>query len=228
MDSRLWKTCTVSIKDLITIETEVQQNNNVSFLNSEAPANYYFYIIALLLILLISIFIFWRKLGSINPSKKTLTTQDNETKFLKEQIKIKTIELANTAQEIKKYDSLLSQIKEIIHEIETNPPVLKNRITKMKRLIDNQMEKNDKTFEIQMDELHQQFIKNLKTKHPKLSVNDLRLCVYLKLGLASGEIAEIIRVLPSSVYISRSRLRKKMNLDKEINLYEYLNDINPE
>jgi len=83
----------------------------------------------------------------------------------------------------------------------------------------------DKTFEIQMDELHQDFFKKLKEHFPGLSKNDLRLCAYLKIGLNSKDIADILNIQTSSSYISRSRLRKKLNLEAEEDLYDFLNKI---
>ena len=43
------------------------------------------------------------------------------------------------------------------------------------------------------------------------------------MNLTSKEIAKLLQVLPSSIDVNRSRLRKKLNIDEEINLREYLN-----
>ncbi|TVR75849.1 MAG: hypothetical protein EA412_14750, partial [Chitinophagaceae bacterium] len=48
---------------------------------------------------------------------------------------------------------------------------------------------------------------------------------YLKIGLNTKEIAEILNIQPSSFYISRSRLRKKLNLKPEEDLYSFLNGV---
>lgn len=95
----------------------------------------------------------------------------------------------------------------------------------MRHLLDSYLEIENKTFEIQMDELHQEFFKTMKKKFPNLSIYDLRLCAYLKLGLNSKEMADILHVLPSSINVSRSRLRKKLNLLPEADLFEFLNSI---
>ena len=76
-----------------------------------------------------------------------------------------------------------------------------------------------------MDELHQQFFENLRQNYPDLTNYDLRLCAYLKLGFNSKEIANMLNIMPSSIYISRSRLRKKLNLDSESDLHGFLNSI---
>jgi len=89
--------------------------------------------------------------------------------------------------------------------------------------LDSYLDIEDKTFEIQMDELHQEFFKKLKEQHPSLSNNDLRLCAYLKIGLSTKEIAEILNILPSSAFITRSRLRKKLNLAVDEDFHTFFN-----
>ena len=76
-----------------------------------------------------------------------------------------------------------------------------------------------------MDDLHQEYIHKLEEKFPNLSRNDLRMCAYIKIGMDTKEIANILNVKPSSAYISRSRLRKKLNLDVEEDLFKFLNSI---
>jgi DNA-binding CsgD family transcriptional regulator len=56
-------------------------------------------------------------------------------------------------------------------------------------------------------------------------MHDLRLCAYLKIGLNSKEIAEIMNILPSSVFVSRSRLRKKLNISAEQDIIEFFNTL---
>ena len=99
------------------------------------------------------------------------------------------------------------------------------RWAEIKRLLDMYLETDDKTFEIQIDELHQEMFKKLRAQFPDLSLYDLRLCAYLKIGLNSKEISEMLKVLPSSINVSRSRLRKKLNLQHDEDLYGFLNQI---
>ena len=154
--------------------------------------------------------------------QKQLELEQNK---LKEEIKNKTIELATKAKDDDDKIRVLKSISEKIAEAEQNPNILKLKIGEIRRLVHNRLETNDQTFEIQMDELHQEFFKAMKKRFPSLSIYDLRLCAYLKIGLNSKEMAEIFQVLPSSINVSRSRLRKKLNLSPEEDLYEFLNSV---
>ncbi|NUO03417.1 MAG: hypothetical protein HUU01_22625 [Saprospiraceae bacterium] len=148
-----------------------------------------------------------------------------EYEQLKHLLRNKTIELANKAKENEARNRLLLTLKEKCETAQENPSIAKMKWKEMERLLDSYLLVEDKTFEIQMDELHQEFFKKLKIQFPGLSSHDLRLCAYLKTGIDSKEIAEILNIQPSSFYISRSRLRKKLELKADENLYDFLNAI---
>ncbi len=149
----------------------------------------------------------------------------SEYDVLKQQLKNKTIELANKAKDNDEKKQLLLTIKEKFELLQKEPTQTKIRLGEIKRLLDAHLNVEDHTFEIQIDELHQGFFKKLKDKFPQISTQDLRLCAYLKIGLNSNEIAEILNILPSSVFVSRSRLRKKLNLQIDQDINSFLNNI---
>lgn len=146
-----------------------------------------------------------------------------ENDALKKQLKNKTIDLAAKARENEEKNRLLLSLKEKCTNAQTNPSKASVLWKEMHRMIESNMKIDDNTFDIQMNELHQEFFKNLKQAFPFLSNNDLRLCAYLKIGMNSKEIADLMNIQPSSSYISRSRLRKKLELSPEENLYDFLN-----
>ncbi|MBV6428963.1 MAG: hypothetical protein KIPDCIKN_03500 [Haliscomenobacter sp.] len=150
---------------------------------------------------------------------------EKEKNLLQHQIKQKNIELAKQAKENEDKNRLLHILKEKMDQIPLNTPVSKGHWTEMKRILDMYLETEDHTFEIQIDELHQEFFTKLRAQFPDLSLYDLRLCAYLKIGLNSKEISDIMKVLPSSINVSRSRLRKKLNLLPDQDLYRVLNDL---
>jgi len=144
---------------------------------------------------------------------------------LKQQLKSKTIELAKKARDNEEKNRLILTLKESCEKAQNNPAISKLKLAEISRKLDSYLSVTDNTFEIQMDELHQDFFRKLNEKFPGLSGNDLRWCAYLKIGLNSKEIADILNIQPSSSYISRSRLRKKLNLKAEEDLYSFLNRI---
>ncbi|MBK9335845.1 MAG: hypothetical protein IPM98_04400 [Lewinellaceae bacterium] len=144
---------------------------------------------------------------------------------LKKNLRSKTIELAKQARENEEKNRLLLSLKEKCAMAQENPSLFKMKWKEMERLLESYIKAEDQIFEIQIDELHQEFFKKLKTKFQSLSNHDLRMCAYLKIGIDSKEIAEILHIQPSSFYISRSRLRKKLELKADENLYDFLNSV---
>ena len=144
---------------------------------------------------------------------------------LKKRLRSKTVELAKKGKENEDKNRLLQTLRDKINTIESQSDDPGRRWAEMSRLLKNKMGSEDHTFEMQIDELNQDFQRRLKADYPALTTYDLRLAAYLKMGLSSREIAELLNVLPSSINVSRSRLRKKLNLEAEVDLYEFLIEV---
>ena len=86
----------------------------------------------------------------------------------------------------------------------------------------NEDEEWDK-FNFYFDQVHQQFVDNLKTRFPNLSKNDFKLCAFLRMNLSTKEIAPLLNISVRGVEISRYRLRKKLGLERQTNLNDFLN-----
>jgi FixJ family two-component response regulator len=91
---------------------------------------------------------------------------------------------------------------------------------KINRDLDN--EKQWQVFETHFENVHEEFLKRLKDKFPELSPRELKLCAYLKLNVSSKESATLMNISTRGVEISRYRLRKKLNLDRNSNLTDFI------
>ena len=69
------------------------------------------------------------------------------------------------------------------------------------------------------------FYDKLLKLHPELSETDLRHCVFIKLHMQTKEIARILLIDPRSVQTTRYRIKKKMDLDEDVDLRDYLLNI---
>lgn len=135
----------------------------------------------------------------------------------------KTKELANTAMEMTKKDELLDTIKKELELFKTEI-ISKNEFEKLIRTINRNINtsKDWEVFESNFNEIHDSFFKSLVKKHSNLTPKDLKLCAYLKMNLSTKEIAPLMGISNRGVEIHRYRLRKKLNLDTDQNLNEYL------
>ncbi len=144
---------------------------------------------------------------------------------IKNQLRSKTIELARKAKENDEKGRVLQALKEKMNALEGQVSVPKFQFSQLSRILANYADSEDDSFTIQLEELHQNFFAKLNEKYPELTNYDQRLCAYLKSGLTTREIAELMNVLPSSVNVSRSRLRKKLALEPKEDLYKFLNSL---
>lgn len=65
----------------------------------------------------------------------------------------------------------------------------------------------------------------LQKKFPQLKSNDLRLLILIYLQTETKEIAQLLYISPATVRKRKERLKHKLNLDKSIDLYQYLIDL---
>ena len=101
-------------------------------------------------------------------------------------------------------------------------------LSSVMNIIDENINSSDdwKMFEKAFNNADKKFFKKVKKQHPELTSNDLRLCMYLRMNLNSKDIAPLLNISPRSVEIKRYRLRKKLQLEREINLNEYFINLN--
>ncbi|HNX65349.1 MAG TPA: hypothetical protein PKH02_00625 [Bacteroidales bacterium] len=98
-------------------------------------------------------------------------------------------------------------------------------IRDMEAIIDHGLDTQNEEWQNVMKNLklsQEGFFRKLKEKYPQLTVNDLRLCSYLRMNFTTKEIANLSNISSRAVEIGRYRLRQKMNLDHDVNLTEFL------
>ena len=78
-----------------------------------------------------------------------------------------------------------------------------------------------KRFEDNFDIVNDKFIKKLTSQYPWLNKNERHLCVYIRMGLFTKEIAPLLNLSTRGVEMLRYRMRKKMGLDRDVNLEQY-------
>jgi DNA-binding NarL/FixJ family response regulator len=145
---------------------------------------------------------------------------------LESEVLFKNRELATATMHLVERGKLLSKIREELVQVVKNIPApeIANSFKSIMRLL-NDAEKSDDDWEhfaIHFDEVHSNFLSSLKNKYPVLSPTDLKLCAYLRMNLSSKEIAQLMNISLKGVEVSRSRLRKKLQLSPEINLFDFL------
>lgn len=138
----------------------------------------------------------------------------------------KSKELANSTMNLIQKNETLLKIKEELQALRTSPDSNSNgkHYQRLTHLIDTHISSNHdwQVFEMNFNQVHEQFFKKLKANYPELTPGDLKLAAYLKMNLSSKEIAPLLNISIRSVENKRYRLRKKLNLEEEENLTDFM------
>ncbi|HYF30203.1 MAG TPA: triple tyrosine motif-containing protein [Chitinophagaceae bacterium] len=145
---------------------------------------------------------------------------------LEAEIQHKTTELASTAMHLVQKGELLGKVKDQMLKLKkiSDNDKDSDEFKKLIRVIneEDKMDEQWEHFAMHFDKVHSDFLLALKAKYPKLSANELKLCAYLRMNLTTKEIAKLMNISVRGVEISRYRLRKKLQVPTEENLFNFL------
>lgn len=80
-------------------------------------------------------------------------------------------------------------------------------------------------FKMHFEKVHPLFFSKLKRLSKELTENDLRLCAYIKIGMRTKEIAQLLSVSPDSIKMNRYRIKKKLNIASDISIDDLLREL---
>ncbi|RYY30335.1 MAG: transcriptional regulator [Chitinophagaceae bacterium] len=160
-------------------------------------------------------------------SEKELMRLKNEK--LESEIEYKNSELATTAMHLVQKGELLIKVKDELQHInksgmdKSDSPEVK----KLLKILNEEEKLNEEweQFSVHFDKVHSDLLVTLKEKYPALRGHELKLCAYLRMNLSSKEIAQLMSISVRGVEISRYRLRKKLQIPTETNLFQFLFDL---
>ena len=142
---------------------------------------------------------------------------------LKNEIKLKSKQLANTAIALVKKNEILLILKK---ELLLHKSSFENQYSfrKLIKQIDNSIEHEDEweIFEYNFNQVHDEFFNQLKVKFEDLTHKDLKICAYVKMNLTTKEIAPLMNISIRGVETHRYRLKRKLNLTKNESLTSFL------
>lgn len=115
--------------------------------------------------------------------------------------------------------------KSIIKQKEFEAHVLKGKLTHSYDCIIDLAKKNDPNFLNKFQEAYPDFVKKLFAINSNLSKSDLTFCAMIWLGFSSKEIAQYTFVEHRSVQNKKNRLRKKLNISSDVDLYLFFKNL---
>ena len=190
----------------------------IAVLEKEKAQTQFRYMVAIMIalstiLLAILIYVITRRNAKIRERELTL------------ELEHKKRELASYAINFVQKNTLFGELKGQINELQKvmGPESAKN-IKQIKSLIEDnyRADKEWENFKLRFEEVHADFFTNLNKKFPDLGNAEIKLCALLRLNLNLKESSYILGISPDSVKTARHRLRKKLGLNTEDNLVQFL------
>ena len=170
--------------------------------------------------------------GTISGVSNFLKEKNNrlaiEREFIDTELKNKELELLSTATYIEQRNNNLRNLRDNLNtasDVDSNKSTI-NEISnpELSKELDSIIKTRSSfdSFKNQFTKAFPNFFKTLINIHPTLSPTDLQLCAYIKMNQTNQDIASINNLSKRSVESQRYRLRKKLNIDKQTDLFKYL------
>ena len=142
------------------------------------------------------------------------------------EIDIKHKELVNLSLYIKQQRQYLEELRSELLTLssEDDATMLREKLRTLSQKLGDNMRLTSEMdqFYNQVEEKHKNFVSRLLMRCPTLSEKEKRLAILLRLGFSSKDISSMMNVEPKSVEVSRYRFRRKLKLDRSVNIVQYL------
>ncbi len=156
-----------------------------------------------------------------------LSSLQSENSALKETVKEQEASFMEETLKVIETSKKLKIAKDYIKRELNNPQNNKNSIEHLEKLlskIDNKSSyrKNLSIFQLKFNMAFPKFNANFSEKHPNLTMNDQIIVSAILMNLESNQIAEMLNISDASLRKNRYRLKKKLGLNRNDNLYDYI------
>lgn len=167
-----------------------------------------------------------KKILTIAKEESEAELENIKNEKLKSEIDFKNTELASSTMHLVQKNETINKLRLEIQNVskKIKDPSARKEIRKILSLFsdDDRLEDEWEKFSRHFDKVHTDFLKRITSAHPQLTPKDKKLCAYLRMNLSTKEIAPLLNISVRGVEISRYRLRKKLELDGDINLNEFM------
>lgn len=146
-------------------------------------------------------------------------------KQLQEQVEYKNKQVTTHALNIIQKNETLRGLRSKLENIVKQPDRLTvAELRKTLRIIDDsfKLDKDWDDFKLYFEQVHVGFYEKLKINYPDLTTQELRHCALIRLNLTIAECASVLGISHDSMKVSRTRLRKKLHLEPNQSLTDFI------
>ncbi|MFK5856041.1 MAG: tetratricopeptide repeat protein [Bacteroidota bacterium] len=160
----------------------------------------------------------------INTQEKIIRIKNEHS--LKQELDYKNRQLTtfslSVLKQSKSLEIVLAQINELLYQQNIKSATRKKLEEVIRHFRPHNSQKEWEEFRSYFEDVHPSYYTSLKEICPDLSLNEQKVCAYLRLGMSTKEIASITFRQVRSVESTRFRIRKKLGLTASDNLNMFL------
>lgn len=179
----------------------------------------------LVLIGIIGFLVYNRQRLKIKKNRAELDNKRLQEEQLEKDLEFKNRQLTtHSLHLVQKNEALRGLKKEIELLKKKNAGDISHDLQKLENKVDYSfnLDEDWEEFKLYFEEVHTGFFDALKQEYPDLTSNELRLSALAKLNLSIKETATILGITPDSVKTARYRLRKKLGMETEESLTDFM------
>ncbi len=183
----------------------------------------------LILVGIIGVLVYNRQRLKIRKNRAELENRRLEEEKLQQDLEFRNRQLTTHTLHLVQKNKTMEKLKEKIGGIREQGRGRENgeitkELQKLEHMVDYSfhLDNDWEEFRLYFEQVHTGFFDELKERYPELTTNELRLSALARLNLSIKETAAIMGITPDSVKTARYRLRKKLDIETEENLSEFL------
>jgi DNA-binding CsgD family transcriptional regulator/predicted nucleic acid-binding Zn ribbon protein len=202
------------IKEVVQ-ENRIQRQRNIFM---------YFVIALLFLVVLVLASVFYYRRKLFLQTRKRINAENENLKLT---LDFKNKELVSSAialaQQMEFQNQMTERIKEIIKI--SNQKTQEQLYNLIKEINSQKSGMTWDEFEIRFSQVHEEFYQKLRNQFPNLTPNEIKISAFLRLNLNTKDIAALTNRSPRTIENIRLSIRKKFNIDSDVNLVSFLMDL---
>lgn len=208
------------------------QKQEIELLKYKSLQSKYQYAILILLILGLAFFVI--RQNNIIKIKKRNEKYLEEINQLKEEnynneVEFKNKQVTEFALQIQEQNNLLSLLKKNLSAIKNlaKESTVLDEVQKIQMMINDTIVLNNEKVQLnsEVEDTQKSFLFKLKSNFPDLNEKEIQITTLLRLNFNTKQIATQLGIAEHSIHNYRYSIRKKLNLDKEENLVDFLKNL---
>ena len=180
-------------------------------------------IAVLFICLSLFLFLLYRFRKRIHAQEQVILSKEKEE--IERKIELKNRELSAFATHSIQKNEMLNKLLEKLSKLREKDSL--TDVIEMERLMKKSIniDADWDTYKRHFLGVYPGFFDHLSQEYPSLSPNDLRVCAYIRMNLATKEIATLMNIAPKSVRMNKYRLKKKLALDESQDIHTFLTSL---